>query len=232
MNVGRAPTAFARVCGLAAFGFAAIILLGNALILVPAGLPTTGADLGDVTAFFRDEGDAVALASVFLPATWALATLFGAGAVAAARHAEHRRGKAWALVGLAGVVLQNGTITAVSAIRLALAHTDAEAGARGLWAVHDALFTLNGTFLALALVGLSTSGLRAGLLPTWHAGLGYTAAALQFTSATLTPLVIEHGGALGLVGLAGWLLWVAWLVRYGLALLKTPSPDGPSARER
>jgi hypothetical protein len=54
--------------------------------------------------------------------------------------------------------------------------------------------------------------------------VGFAGAALQFTSATLAPLVIEHGGALGLIGLVGWLMWVGWLVVYGVRLA-SPSPS-------
>jgi hypothetical protein len=108
-------------------------------------------------------------------------------------------------------------VATVSAIRLALAHTAAQDAAAGLWAFHEALFGLNGTFLALALVGFSMSGRRAGLIPTWLAATGYAAAALQFTSAVLTPQVMEGTGSLGLVG---WLLWVAWLAVYGAILLR------------
>jgi hypothetical protein len=111
-------------------------------------------------------------------------------------------------------------VATVSAIRLALAHTAAQDAAAGLWAFHEALFGLNGTFLALALVDFSMSGRRAGLIPTWLAATGYAAAALQFTSAVLTPQVMEGTGSLGLIGLVGWLLWVAWLAVYGAILLR------------
>jgi hypothetical protein len=72
----------------------------------------------------------------------------------------------------------------------------------------------------MALVGFSLGGLRSGVIARWHAIVGLVAAALQFASATLTPLVMANGGLLGLIGLAGWLLWVAWLVIWGVVLLR------------
>lgn len=90
-----------------------------------------------------------------------------------------------------------------------------------LWALHDALFTLNRTFLALALVGLSVAGVRSGLITCWHAGLGLVAAALQFASASLAPWVMDQGGALSLIGLVGWLIWVVWIVLYGVVLIRS-----------
>ncbi|RCV50873.1 hypothetical protein DEF23_12515 [Marinitenerispora sediminis] len=149
--------------------------------------------------------------------------MFGAGAVGALRPSERDRGEAWSLVGFAGLLLQNAAFAGVVALRLALAHDSTAAPA--LWALHDALFTLNGTFLALALLGLSVGGLRAGLIHPWHGGLGLLAAALLLASATLAPLVIEHGAPLGLLGLTGWLLWVVWIVGYGIVLMRlAPAP--------
>ncbi len=204
-----------KVAGLSAVGFATMIVLGN-LVLVPAGLPLTGAPPDEVAAFFATGSGAVATATVLTPLTWALATVFGAGAVAELWPAE--RARSWSLVGFAGLLLQNATFTGVVATRLALTR-DPDAG---LWPLHDALFTLNGTFLALAMTGLSIAGLHAGVIQRWHAAVGLVAAAAQFTSASLAPLVVEHGGALGLPGLVGWLLWVGWLVVYGVTLWRQP----------
>ncbi len=209
-----------KVGGLAGIGFAVAIVLSNA-VLAPAGLPRTGADPGQVEAFFAVAGDLVGLASMLAPVAWLLVLLFGAAAVAAVRASGAAAAEAWALAGFAGLVLQNATFTGVVAIRVALASTAGD-GAAVLWPLHDALFTLNGTFLATAMLGLSVAGLRAGLVRPWHAALGLCAAALQFTSAVLTPLIIGDSGPLALPGLAGWLLWVVWITGYGVALIRLP----------
>ena len=57
---------FSRIAGIAALGFAIVIVLANA-IMVPAGLPLTGAEIGEVNAFFGTEGDIVAIAGVENP---------------------------------------------------------------------------------------------------------------------------------------------------------------------
>ena len=216
------PTSsFLRIAGFCGLGFAALIVLANA-IMVPTGLPTTGADTADVIAYFSANRGVVGVASALTPAAWALSTVFAAGAVAALWRSDRERGEAWSLVGFAGVLLQNVAFAAVVALRLAVA--DDRTGA--LWSLHDALFTLNGVFLALALVGLSAGGRHAGLITRWHARLGLLAAALLFTSATLTPLVVDHPGPLGLLGLAGWLLWVAWIVAYAVTLIRVPRTGG------
>ncbi|MET9230039.1 hypothetical protein [Lentzea sp. NPDC003310] len=213
-----APGSFLRVAGVAGIGFAAAIVLANAL-LVPLGLPVTGADAADVIAFFTTRQTALGFASSVMPAAWLAAVVFGVGAWTAVRRRGRDQDQGWALVGLAGVVLQNGAFAVVASIRLALPRADSDV-VPALWGVHDAVFTLNGVFLATALIGLSAGGAGAGLISRWHAWLGFASAALLFASATLTPLVVAEAGPLGLLGLAGWLMWVVWLVAYGIELVR------------
>ncbi|GAB2983325.1 hypothetical protein [Saccharothrix stipae] len=219
--VGGSTRPFVRIAGFAGLGFATLIVLANA-IMVPTGPPRTGAT--DVVAYFSTHQAIVGLSSALTPTAWALSTLFAAGAVVASRQSDRDRGEAWSLVGFAGVVLQNGTFAAVIALRLALPPTTRTApdATGALWSLHDALFTLNGVFLAMALVGLSISGRHANLIARWHATLGHLAATLLFTSATLTPLITAEPGPLALLGLGGWLLWVAWIVLYATTLIRRP----------
>jgi hypothetical protein len=201
-----------RAGGAAAIGFAIMIVLGN-VILAPAGFPLPGTEIPDATAFFAANAGVVGLGSALAPAAWLFATVFGAGALTALWHTE----RGWALAGFAGLLLQNAAFAVVIALRLALASNPDGA----LWSLHDAIFTLNGAFLAIALTGLSIAGLQAGFIRTWHGTLGLVSAVLMFTSATLTPLVIGNDGPLGLIGLGGWLLWVVWNVVWGITLLRS-----------
>ena len=212
---------FSRIGGIAAIGFATLITLSN-VIMVPAGLPLTGAKTGEVAEFFATQGTAVGIGSALAPGAWILAIVFGAGALVTMRQSELARGEAWSLLGVTGLALQNATFAGVVATRLALTQTapHSPSATAGLWALHDAVFTLNGTFLALALLGLSIGGLRTGLIRPWHGTMGLLAAALQFSSATLAHWVIDNGGALGLLGLAGWLMWVVWVFAYGITLIR------------
>lgn len=225
--MNRQAPGFTRVGGLAALGFATIIV-GVNLILTPAGMPAAGANPGEVAAFFRTHGGIVAVSSGLTPIAWVLATLFGAGAVATLRSAERARGEAWSLVGFAGLLLQNATFAGVVAARVALASLDGEplSAYATLQALHDSAFALNGAFLATALLGLTVAGRRTGLLRRWHGALGLVSAALLLTSSLLAPMLVE-GSPAGLLGLAGWLTWVAWIVAYGLALLRRPVAASP-----
>ncbi|GGN92046.1 hypothetical protein [Nocardia rhizosphaerihabitans] len=70
------------------------------------------------------------------------------------------------------------------------------------------------------LVGLTIAGRLGGLIPRWHALIGFLAAALQFTAVMIAPVAIDEKGPLGLIGLSGWLLWTIWFAANGIALLR------------
>lgn len=212
---------FSRIGGFAALGFAFVIVGAN-LIIEPAGMPAVGADIDEVNTFFTTKAGLAEFAMALTPIAWVCATVFGAAAVAVLWPRERAAGSGWSLLGFAGLLLQNATFAGIVAIRLALsATTDHTATATaGLWAFHNALFALNGTFLATALLGLSLGGFRTGLIRRWHAILGLTSATGLFISALLTPAIIDHAGPIALLSLVSWLLWVVWLVTYGVTLLR------------
>ncbi|MEV6062640.1 hypothetical protein AB0L62_21790 [Nocardia asteroides] len=220
---------FRRIAGLAGIGFA-LVIVGANLVLVPAGLPKPGTDPDQAVAFFQDNRDLVASALAPTPLAWFCAVLFGAGVLATLRSAERDTGTGWSLAGFAGLLLQNATFTVIVGLRYALA---TEAGVvPALWVLQDALLALNGTFLALALVGFTYAGRLGGLLRPWHVWVGFLAAAPQFAAAVLTPWVIDGPGALGFVGLSGWLLWVVWFVAYGIALIRGAPSGGQEPAHR
>ncbi|WP_459958823.1 hypothetical protein [Nocardia sp. IFM 10818] len=214
----------ARIGGVSAIGFA-LVILGVNLALLPIRPPTTGAAIDKVAAFYTDHGDSAGAIMAVIPLGWILSTVFAASGVAALWSTERRTVSAWALVGFAGVLLQNGAFAMVVALRSALAATPDHStpAIAGLWTLHDAIFLLNGTFLALALLGFSLAGRHADLLRPWHYTLGLVAAAGQFLSALLTPAMLDQGGPLTLIGLVSWLMWIVWLIAYGLALFRLPA---------
>jgi hypothetical protein len=223
--------AFSRLGGLAAIGFA-VLLLGTNLVLVPAGLPTFGAETGEVSDFFTTNTTLVGVTSALTPLVWIAAVLFGAAALRVLWPAERAQGAAWSLVGFAGLLLQNATFTGLIATRLALTTTAQDGTAAAtLWALQEALLTLNGTYLATAMVGLSVAGLRTRLIRPWHAMLGLLAAALQFGGAVVVPPVIDDPGPLGFLGLTGWLLWVVWIAGYGVVLIRRGDHFSPVQRQ-
>ena len=218
---GVMDRSFSMISGASAIGFAAMIAGLNA-ILVPAGAPTPGAGAAEAVNYY--EGSALMLwAGSLIPLAWVFSTLFAAGALSRFRGTASQP---WGLVGFGGVLAQNVTFTIVIGLRMAMSSAGEHEGADLLWNLHEALFGLNGTFLALAMVGFSLAGRASRVIGSFHAGIGFTGAGLQIVSACLTPVVMGGNSAAGLFGLTGWLLWVGWLIVYGVRLLRSDRESG------
>ncbi|WP_026928926.1 hypothetical protein [Glycomyces tenuis] len=209
------------VAGVAGMGFVLLALVINVVYArIGLPMPTSGKNLEEVTDAFATLGKALRAPSTLAPAAWVLTTLFAAGLVSAL-WGEGAETAGWALVGFAGVLMQNATFTAVEALRFGLASAAARdrGSVAGLWALNNVLFGFNQAFLGIAVLGFTVAGAGAGFIAGWHVWLGYLSAGFLFASAAVTPYNAEGTGRLGLLGLVGWLGWAAWIVAYGVALL-------------
>ncbi len=208
-----------RVGGLAGLGF--LVLVGSAnIILGVSGQPSPGASPAEVNDFFASSGVAVGAASSIATLVWICLAVFAAGIVARLRQKAPERVESWPLVGLGAAFMQNTIFSMVVACQIVLSTAELSSeSASALWQLHNALFTLNGTSLALVLLSFSIAGLRAGLIHRWHGILGLVAAATLALSSFLTPIHID-GGPLVLLGLAGFLMWLVWIATYSITLLR------------
>lgn len=222
-----------RLGGLAGLGFVGLVGTVN-IILGSAGLPRSSASRADVQEFFATNADVVALTCSLATLVWLCLPLFAAGIVARLRRAPVEQVESWPLLGLAGVIMQNAIFAGVVGTQVLLANADlSDDSAWAVWQLHNALFTLNGTSLALILLSLSVAGLRSGLVRRWHGRLGLVAAAVLATSSFTTPFH-DDVEALSLIGLVGFVLWLVWVVTYSLVLLRSdrltaPASVGPPA---
>jgi len=213
---------FAGLAGLGGIGFVLVALAIN-LIYVRARLPLpmSGQNLDEITNAFATIGGALKRPSVIAPASWLFITVFAAGLLSVLWRGGAGTG-AWALVGFAGVLLQNATFAVVEALRFGMASAAAHGRGlvAGLWGLSNVLFGFNQLFLATALLGFTAAGAGGGLVHGWHAWLGYVSAALLFVSSAASPYNVDSTNRISLVGLIGWLGWIAWIVTYSIILLR------------
>lgn len=183
-------------------------------------LPNSGQRLDAVTDAFAAIGDALKRSSVPGPALWLCTTVFSAGLLSVLWHGGAGPG-AWALVGFAGVVMQNATFAGVEALRFGLASAARQdrGSVAGLWSLSNVLFGFNQGFLAIALIGFTAAGAGTGLIPGWQVWLGYASAALLLLSASASPYNADGTNRIALAGLVGWLGWASWIVAYSITLL-------------
>jgi hypothetical protein len=212
-----------RLGGLAGLGFIALVGSVN-IILGAAGMPQPGASRAEVEEFFATSADTIALTSSLATLVWLCLPVFAAGVVTRLRQAPPERVESWPLLGLAAVIMQNAIFVGVVATQVVLATSDVSGDAAWVvWLLHNALFTLNGSSLALILVALSVAGLRAGLIRRWHGRLGLGAAAVLAVSSLTTPYH-EDLPVFGMIGLVGFLGWLVWVGTYSIVLLRGTAP--------
>lgn len=205
---------FARLAGLAALGFAAIVATINILVGVSGWPLPSDAGPDEVTRYFAVHSGLIGVDVAVTLANTVLIVVFGAGAFAVIWPVERERGEAWSVVGLLGAAIMAAQFGVVVAIRAAL--TDGTGPATGVWDLHNALFSAVGVGLGTIMLGLSIGGIRTATIRRWHGGLGLVSAALLIGSAVLTPVV----AGLDAVGLAGFAGWLVWLTTFGLVLLR------------
>ncbi|MFI6955291.1 2-oxoglutarate/malate transporter [Nocardia sp. NPDC050408] len=213
---------FTALAGLGGFGFVLLAVVINAVYVrgrLPRPVSRDGFDT--VVASFASVGGALRKPSVAAPAGWVCLTVFAAGLLSVLWQGGSGP-QAWALVGFAGVLMQNVTFTCVEALRFgmaAAASRDRDSVA-GLWALSNVLFGFNQVFLAMAMLGFTAAGVSTGLIAVWHASLGYVSAALLFISASTSPYNANGTSRGALIGLIGWLGWVSWILVYCVELLR------------
>lgn len=209
------------LAGVGGIGFVLLAILLNVIYArVGLPLPTSGQPLGTITDSLATIGDRLKQSSVIAPATWLCTTLFAAGLLSALWRGEAET-DTWALVGFAGVLMQNATFMVVEALRsgLASAATHDRGSVAGLWALSGVLFGFNQVFLAIALLGFTAAGSSLDVIPVWHIWLGYLSAALLFISSLASPYNADGTNRIAVTGLVGWLGWAAWIVAYSITLL-------------
>lgn len=185
-------------------------------------LPTAGGKLDETVEAFSIAGPALRRSAVLAPASWGCLTIFAAGLLSQVwEAAPDPSARAWALVGLSGVLLQNAAFACIEALRFAVAEgaLRARGTVGGLWALSIALFGFNQVFLATAVLGFTISGVSTGLIPGWHAAIGCVGALLLFVAASATPYRVSGPHVSGVLGLVGWLGWIIWIVIYSVLLL-------------
>ena len=212
----------ARVAGLGALAFAAVVVLQN---LVRGGsTPSNGASGQEVLTYYADHR----AMTFFLVATFVLS----AGGLATFLGGTMRRLIAgsrpgWAItggIGAVGIMALFAVVVASEQALSVIAAGDAPdlAAIETLWALHHSVFTVLYLWIAIAMVGLARAGVGAGITPRAFDRLAPIGAGLLAAGAIAGPS-IAAGDAMPVFALAGlgFLVWLAFLASTGLRLVRT-----------
>ncbi|CRZ14026.1 hypothetical protein [Mycolicibacterium neworleansense] len=209
-------TTWAAVGGLV---FVAVAVVVNVIyVRARLPLPVAGKPLAAVITDFDSAGDRLPWPSVVVPTGWLGITVFAAGMTSIAWDAAVDS-RMWALVGFAGVMLQNASFAIVEALRFGLAAAARlePSAVAGLWAFSNVLFGFNQLFLATALIGFTAAS--ASIAPEWLAIVGYLSAAALFIAASASPFNARGASRTALLGLIGWLGWMIWIAGHCVVMV-------------
>jgi len=221
----------ARLAGLGALTFAAVVVLQN--LLRGATAPANGATSDEVLAGYADHRAVTfVLVATFVVSGVGLAAFLG-GAMRRML-ASSRSGWAFTgLVGATGIMTLFAVLVACEEALSAIASgSQPDSGAiSAIWALHNCVFAVLFLSIAVALVGLSRAGVAAGITPAVFDRLGPIGAAL-LAVATLAGPAIAIGDAMPMFGLGaiGFLTWLAFLVTTGLRLVRSDATEIASDR--
>lgn len=197
-----------------------LIILNFAYIRVGLPAPTSGQSMETIAGSLAAIGGRLQRLSVVVPFAWVFTTVFATGLLSTLWRGNMET-DAWALVGFAGVLMQNVVFTAAEALRFGM--TSAAAHDRGsvvgLWRLTDVLICFNQVFLAMAILGFTVAGTSLGFIPAWHTWLGYLTAGLMIVFSSLTPYTVGGASRFALAGLIAAFGWGAWIVSCSIALL-------------
>ncbi|TDD11691.1 hypothetical protein E1292_04010 [Nonomuraea deserti] len=197
-----------------------LIILNCAYIRVGLPAPTSGQSMETIAGSLAAIGGRLQRLSVVVPFAWVFTTVFATGLLSTLWRGNMET-DAWALVGFAGVLMQNVVFTAAEALRFGM--TSAAAHDRGsvvgLWRLTDVLICFNQVFLAMAILGFTVAGTSLGFIPAWHTWLGYLTAGLMIVFSSLTPYTVGGASRFALAGLIAAFGWGAWIVSCSIALL-------------
>jgi hypothetical protein len=214
---GSGGAARYRWGGAAGFVFVGLVAAQN--VLRGASAPANDATAAKIV---QDYADHRAL-------HWVLAAMFAVGACALAAYVaalwDRLRADAsvrYVRIGVLGAVLVFALFSVTVAIDLALTSYVHLGNAspdvvRGLWVLHNSVFTLLLAGIAIALFGFALAAVTGGLVGGAWKIVGVVGALLLLTTPLAAPAITEGSAAMA-VGLLGFLGWLAFVGRTSYAL--------------
>jgi hypothetical protein len=219
--VSHAPSA----AGLGGLAFVALVVLQN--LARGATAPPAGAPVAEILAHYASHRAVEqALLVTFVLGAAGLALFVGGALDRLARAGAGGLAQTF-LLGAGGIV---ALFAAMVATEVALLAATARPGpdpavVATLWTMHDGLFAILATMIAIATLALAVAGARTGLVPRAFRWLGPAAAAL-LTLGTIAGPQVAAGGARWATALSGigFLGWLALVTAASLRLLRPARP--------
>lgn len=202
--------------------FATLVVTVN-VIIGSSAKPEATAPAGEVAAWYAANGNVPTIVSVIAPIIWISLPVFAAGMLAYTRSRSNGVNP-WAVMAVAGVIMQNAIFSGVVATDSILAARASELAAQPqftalLWDLNHAAMTLNHASLVVAAGGLALALLTSKVAPAWLGGLGLLAAGLFALSAVQVVPALE-ASTTTLVVFPAFFAWVSFVALASVTMLR------------
>ena len=207
-----------RVAGLGGLTFAGSVIVQNVL---RAGYPTNDASAQQVAEFYADHrGITFVLAALYPIAAVGIVAFVAGLASYAFRRGAGLPAMAGALGGAA--IMANFTVLLATDTAISGYVNRGTAGlevVEGLWVFHSSVFGVLLASIGIALAGLATAAVKAGVLGLRWRPVAYAGSGLLLAAAMTSPLIID-GAPTMFLGLVGFLVWVAFVAAASVSMLR------------
>jgi hypothetical protein len=202
--------------------FATLVVAVN-VIIGSSAKPEATASASEVAAWYSGNISIPIIVSILAPIIWISLPVFAAGMLAYTR-SRSEGVNPWAVMAVAGVVMQNAIFSGVVATDSILATRATELATQPqftalLWDLNHAAMTLNHASLVIAAGGLAMALLTSRVAPTWLGGLGLVAAGLFSLSAIQVVPALEASPT-SLVVFPAFFAWVAFVAIASVTMLR------------
>jgi hypothetical protein len=202
--------------------FATLVVTVN-VIIGSSAKPGATASASEVAGWYAVNSSVPTIVSVLAPIIWISLAVFAVGMLAYTR--SRRDGvNPWAVVAIAGVIMQNAVFSGVVATDSILATRATELAAQPqftalLWDLNHAAMTLNHASLVIAAGGLALAVLTSRVAPAWLSTLGLVAAGLFALSAVQVVPALQASPT-SLVVFPAFFAWVAFVTIASVTMLR------------
>jgi hypothetical protein len=211
----------ALLAGIGGVVFVMLLVVQN--VLKAATDPSNSASAAQVLRFAHDEAWTVDLLVVTYVIGFPALFLFAGGLTGRSSRLAPA-GELWGRLGRSSVAVIAVLFGLINVLQVVLVAARSElagdpALVSTLWAMHNAVFTLNLLAVGGALLGLGRAATFAQLVPRWIGRLSVVGSLLL--AAAAAPAVAEvHGSNVLVLGLAGFVCWLGFVASASIGLLR------------
>jgi hypothetical protein len=216
---------FRRLAGISGIVFVVMVVIN---IILSGEPPALDDPTADVASYYQEDEDSLRVAAIFNQMAGVFVAIFAAGLLAMIGLVERGTGRAWAIVGLIGIVTAFAAFDASSAAsQTLLINTDSLADGpltRGLFDLSTIPFVQASFNIGVFALGVGAGILTTRVLPAWLGWIALVAAAAGIVSG------LSHGdrdslSSLGMVGILAQGLILVFSIIAGVLMLRDRTPE-------